>query len=184
MTQAGGRGEAERPWLTLTEAAALSGRHIDALRAMARRGRIERRKNNAGQWVVRLPESWPQAGTAGALGSTLGTAPADSGAALGSLGTALGNAQGEDSGTAKALAELREEVAELRVALARTESQAEAITAVAKGEVEAVKRVAAAEVEAMREQLEAGVAARNAVIEELRAELARLRLPFWRRWIG
>ena len=54
----------------------------------------------------------------------------------------------------------------------------------AKGEVEAAKRVAAAEVEAMREQLAAGVAARNAVIEELRAELGRLRLPFWRRWIG
>ena len=41
------------------------------------------------------------------------------------------------------------------------------ITAVAKGEVEAV-----------REQLAAGGAARNAVIEELRAELARLRLPY------
>ena len=27
-------------------------------------------------------------------------------------------------------------------------------------------------------------AARDAVIEELRAELARLRLPFWRRWAG
>jgi hypothetical protein len=27
------------------------------------------------------------------------------------------------------------------------------------------------------------VTARNAVIEELRAELARLGLPFWRRWL-
>jgi hypothetical protein len=173
MTQAGARDEAERPWLTLTEAATLSGRHIDALRAMARRGRIERRKNNAGQWVVRLPESWPQAGMAGALGN----APSDS-------GNALGGAQGDDSGTGEALAELREEAAELRVALARAESRAEAMTAVAKGEVEAVKRVAAAEVESMREQLQAGVAARNAVIADLRAELARLRLPFWRRWLG
>ncbi len=75
-------------------------------------------------------------------------------------------------------------MSELRVALARAEAKAEAITAVAKGEVEAAKRVAAAEVEAMREQLETGVAARNAVIEELRAELARLRLPFWRRLVG
>ncbi len=27
-------------------------------------------------------------------------------------------------------------------------------------------------------------AARNAVIEEMRAELTRLRLPWWRRWMG
>jgi hypothetical protein len=146
MTQAGARDGEERPWLTLTEAAALSGRHIDALRAMARRGRIDRRKNNAGQWVVRLPESWPQAGVADALGNLSGANSADP----------SGIAQGDASGAADALAELREEVAELRVALARAEAKAEAITAVAKSEVEAAKRVAAAEVEAMREQLETG----------------------------
>jgi hypothetical protein len=44
--------------------------------------------------------------------------------------------------------------------------------------------VAEARIEAERESAEDRVAARNAVIEELRAELARLRLPFWRRWIG
>ena len=76
------------------------------------------------------------------------------------------------------------ETAKLRGELGRAEMRAESITAVAKGEVEAAKRVAAAEVEAMREQLAGGIAARNAVIEELRAELARLRLPFWRRWLG
>jgi hypothetical protein len=58
----------------------------------------------------------------------------------------------------------------------------DAVRAIA--ERDATKAATAAEVEAMREQLEAGVAARNAVIEELRAELARLRLPFWRRWMG
>lgn len=42
--------------------------------------------------------------------------------------------------------------------------------------------VAEARLEAEREAAEDRVAARNAVIEELRAELARLRLPFWRRW--
>lgn len=44
--------------------------------------------------------------------------------------------------------------------------------------------VTEARLEAEREAAEDRVAARNAVIEELRAELARLRLPFWRRWIG
>lgn len=44
--------------------------------------------------------------------------------------------------------------------------------------------VAEARLEAEREAAEDRVAARNAVIEELRAELARLRLPFWRRWMG
>ena len=62
--------------------------------------------------------------------------------------------------------------------------RAESITVVAKGEAEAAKLVAASEVESMREQLGARVATRNAVIEEPRAELARLRLPFWRRWLG
>lgn len=85
---------------------------------------------------------------------------------------------------AEALVELREEVAELRLALVKAEMRAESITTVTKGEVETAKRVATAEVEGMREQLEAGVAARNAVIEELRAMLADVRRPWWRRLVG
>jgi predicted RNase H-like nuclease (RuvC/YqgF family) len=63
--------------------------------------------------------------------------------------------------------ELRAEVMDLRIALARSEEQ-----------LTATKAVAAAEIEAMRKQLEsglkameAGIAARNAVIEELKAGL-------------
>jgi hypothetical protein len=88
-----------------------------------------------------------------------------------------------------------EEAAELRLALAKAEMTAASVATIAKGEVEAAKRVAAAEVEgtkastaielaALRQQIETEVTARNTVIEELRAELARLRLPFWRRWLG
>lgn len=44
--------------------------------------------------------------------------------------------------------------------------------------------VAEARLEAEREAAEDRVAARNAVIEELRAELARLRQPAWKRWLG
>ena len=137
MAEAGQSHEAEGPWLTLSEAAARSSRHIDALRAMARRGKLERRRGNAGQWLVRLPEALPQDDS--------------------------GNAHADDSGLAEVVAELREEVAELRVALARAETQAEA-----------TKAVAAAEVEAMRRQTAAELAARDAVTAELRARGDRL----------
>src|SRR3954452_21406735 len=105
MAEAGQGQEAEGSWLTLSEAAARTGRHIDALRAMARRGKLERQRGNRGEWLVRVPVSLP---------------PAGSGVAL-----------GDDSGAAEVLAELRDEVTELRVALARAETQAEAAKAVA-----------------------------------------------------
>ena len=82
-----------------------------------------------------------------------------------------------------AVAELTDTRARMeRLQIEAVEARMDAVRAIA--ERDAAKTAAAAEVESMREQLEAGVAARNAVIEELRAELARLRLPFWRRWLG
>src|SRR3954454_7380295 len=105
MAEAGQSHEAEGPWLTLSEAAARSGRHIDALRAMTRRGKLERRRGNRGEWLVRLPESMPQDDS--------------------------GNAHADASGLTEVVAELREEVTELRVALARAETQAQAAKAVA-----------------------------------------------------
>jgi predicted nucleic acid-binding Zn-ribbon protein len=81
------------------------------------------------------------------------------------------------------LDELAANVAEIRANMARTagvETELRAELANAR------ERAAVAEtrIEAERESAEDRVAARNAVIEELRAELARLRLPFWRRWLG
>jgi hypothetical protein len=146
MTQASDGEGAERPWLTLTEAASRTSRHIDAIRAMTRRGKLERRKGNAGQWLVRLPESVPESLARAGL-------VADSGNALGTVPPGMGG----DSAMAEALSELREELADLRVALAE-----------AKGEADAAKRIAAAEVEAMREQLDAGIAARDMVIAGLK----------------
>src|SRR3954470_24156468 len=105
MAEAGQSHEAEGPWLTLSEAAARSGRHIDALRAMARRGKLERRRGNAGQWLVRLPESLPQDDS--------------------------GNDHANDSGFVMLVINLREKAAELRVALTRTETQAKAAKTVA-----------------------------------------------------
>ena len=81
------------------------------------------------------------------------------------------------------LDELAANVAEIRANIARTESiETELRTELANARERAA--VAEARIEAEREAAEDRVAARNAVIEELRAELARLRLPFWRRWIG
>jgi hypothetical protein len=45
----------EQPWLSLTEAAQLTGLARDAIRAKARRGHIPSRKGNRGEVVVQLP---------------------------------------------------------------------------------------------------------------------------------
>ena len=89
-----------------------------------------------------------------------------------------------DSGVVEALAELKEEAAELRVALARAEAERDSAKAVAAAMVKAAKLATAAELAAVRQQLETEVAARNAVIEELRAMLADLRRPWWRRLLS
>ena len=94
------------------------------------------------------------------------------------------------SGLSAEVAALRAAVAELgdgrarmeRLQIEAVEARMDAVRAIA--ERDATKAATVAELGAMREQLKAGIAARNAVIEELRVELARLRLPFWRRWFG
>ena len=94
------------------------------------------------------------------------------------------------AGLSAEVAALRAAVAELgdgrarmeRLQIEAVEARMDAVRAIA--ERDATKAATVAELGAMREQLEAGIAARNAVIEELRVELARLRLPFWRRWFG
>jgi hypothetical protein len=43
----------DAPWLSLTEASQRTGRHVNALRSMVRRDRIESRKGNHGQWLSR-----------------------------------------------------------------------------------------------------------------------------------
>jgi hypothetical protein len=137
----------EPPWLTLAEAAAHTGRHIDALRTMARRGKLERRKGNAGQWLVRLPSD--------------DLARSD-----------RRNDLRHDNDLTEVVAELREEVTELRVALARAEAGHDAALAQARTEGDA--RVAKAEAEA---------AAQRELGMELRKLLDDARRPWWRRWL-
>ena len=83
------------------------------------------------------------------------------------------------AGLSAEVAALRAAVAELGDGRARMERlQIEAVEA----RMDAVRAIA--ERDATKAATAAEVEARNAVIEELRAELARLRLPFWRRWLG
>lgn len=157
------------PLVTLAEAAAALGRPKEALRAMVRRGKLRAVRGNGGQFLVELSTELremrgrPRRGRAAEL----------EGAATD------GAAKPPEAATGRA-AELVDVVEEWR--LAAEEARLEA--AVAAARLEATERAHAAEVAVLRQQIETEVAARNAVIEELRAELARLRLPFWRRWLG
>lgn len=142
----------EPPWLTLAEASARTGRHIDALRTMVRRGKLERQKGNAGQWLIKLP--------------TDGLTRSDRGDDL-----------AVDPDLTEVVAELREEVTELRVALARAEAGHDAMLAQARAEGDA--RAARAEAEA-----EAEAVAQRELAAELRKLLDDARRPWWRRWVG
>ena len=42
-------------WLTVSEAATRTGLHIDRLRSMIRRGKLEKRRGNRGEWLVLVP---------------------------------------------------------------------------------------------------------------------------------
>jgi hypothetical protein len=85
--------DSDAPWLPLSEAARRLGRHPDGIRSMIRRGRVNGRKGNAGQWLVQVPtESDPVS-------------------------------NGHDSDVAESLADLREELTESRVAAARAEAE-------------------------------------------------------------
>ncbi len=148
MTEHDAGGDA--PWLTLAEAAERSGRHVDAIRTMARRGKLERRKGNAGQWLVRLPPD-------GLL-----TNPDRGGDA------------GSDAGLTEVVAELKEEVTELRVALARSEAGHDAALAQVRAEGETQAAKAEAELEAARTML----GQERTRADRLEAALAEARRPW------
>ncbi len=93
------------------------------------------------------------------------------------------NGTGVRADVGERLDELAANVAEIRANMARTAGvEAELRAELANARERAA--VAEARIEAEREAAEDRVAARNAVIEELRAELERLRRPFWQRWLG
>ncbi len=97
------------PWVTLSEAASRTGRHIDALRSLVRRHKLPARKNNAGQWLVQMPPELTQHDLA------------------------------NDAVADTAIGELRAEVTELREALAEAKAEARAAHDVADARVDAVR---------------------------------------------
>ena len=107
----------EQPWLTLSEAASRTGRHIDSLRSLVRRRKLPARKGNNGQWLVQLPASVAQFDIANDTA---------------------------DLANDTAVTELLTEVTELREALAEAKAEAKAAYAIAEARVDAVKAEAAA----------------------------------------
>jgi hypothetical protein len=140
-------------WLTLSEAAARSGLHKELLRARAKRGQLEARKNNRGEVLVMLPAS------------LLRSAQGDGQEA------AQGIAYAQVEQLAELVTSLESELANVRLELVEARAEARVAKAVALADVEAAKRAA-----------EEAIAAKESLIEELKAMLAEMRKPWWRRW--
>ncbi len=111
----------EPPWLTMTEVAAQTGLHRDAIRSRARRGLIPTRRGNRGQVLVQLTT-----------------------AAMATPG------QDDDHDLAVVVTDLQAEVTDLREALARAEATRDAAMTTAKATLEA-KDILVAELQKMLE---------------------------------
>src|SRR3954451_16519142 len=106
-------------WLTVSEAASRLGWHPERVKSALRRGRLQARKNNAGQWVGLVPPAVPDRANGSAAGPVVSrpddaagdpaTVPAADPAVLEAM-LAAARAEG-------AVTELRGTVAELRQAL-------------------------------------------------------------------
>jgi len=90
-------------WLPQPEAASRLGWHLEKLKSAARRGRFQRRKGNRGEWLVLVPAELP--------------AEPDH----------VGD-QVDSHAATEALAELRDEVAELRERAGHAEGQVAAMS--------------------------------------------------------
>ena len=167
-------------WLTLSEAAARSGLHREALRARAKSGQLQHRRSNRGEMLVLLPPEL----------LTLAQSPAQ-----GLAHHAQASAQPDTQvahGTAQELAQAQvEQLVELLRDVEGELSEAKATIAALAEQVKAAQAVAVADVATAR----AEVAAKEQVLAELRQtiehERARadrldelVRRPWWRRLIG
>src|SRR3954469_22663216 len=149
-------------WLTVSEAAARTGLHIDRLRSMIRRGKLEKRRGNRGEWLVLVPAEM-MTGSDLVGGSAAGAADHANGSAEGDLDRVDGSVM---SKLTDALTELAALEHELGAALTRS--------AVAEAEA-ATLRDALTKAEAMADQLRAE---HRTTVAELRAELAEARRPW------
>jgi hypothetical protein len=150
------QGEGEQSsWLTLSEAAARSGLHKEALRARAKRGHLPCQRGNLGQLLVQLP--------AELLTPAQGKAQAAEGAAQPTAQAPAHPAQGDALALAQAHVEqLVELLHERELELAELAAR-----------VEAAEGIAQAQVTAMRE-----------LVDELKAQLKEARRPWWQKLLG
>ena len=145
-------------WLAIAEAARVTGWNPERLRSLARRGTITSRRGNRGLEIL-VENGRPR--------SVDGRPQPDGRPAAATVAV---DPHGEHQAWLEATIDrLREDLARaehdlggLRVELARAEERARAIEAVARGDVEAAKRV-----------VEAELAAKDEVLRELRAQVAR-----------
>src|SRR3954466_15701584 len=147
----------ELPWLTLSEAAEKTGVNRETLRSRARRRLLPSQVGNRGQMLVQVitdPEN----------GRDRGNDREDYRELTGLR---------EVPELREAVTDLAAEVAELRVALARAEADRDAAKAIAAAELAAK--------EALMEDLKGH---HREAIAELKAMIAELRRPWWRRWRG
>ena len=156
-------------WLTLGEAAAATGSKPERIRSLARRGTIQRQRGNSRDWLYHItPE------LAAARAGTMAD-PNDS---------------TDDAAP-------RQQVAEMRVELARAEERAAAAERLASVEVAARdqlvielrsalarERELGSEMKDLLRLLTAKFDAREQEIYVLRAELVAARRPWWRRMLS
>ena len=149
--------EQEPPMVPLAEAAALAGRHPEALRSMIRRGQLAARRDNRRGWLVAAPQP-----------AELSAQPV--------IDRPLSNLE-------DVIAELREELTGLREALARSEAGREAALAQTRAEGEAKVATATLESAMRAAKAEAETAAQRELVIELHKLLDDVRRPWWRRWL-
>jgi hypothetical protein len=160
------------PMLPLAVAAAMTGRPAEALRSLARRGKIQSVKGNDGRMLVEVP-TWLVAGqpvTAGQDQPVIADPSRDSAGRIAELELTL--------------AELQAELAETRTALAVAQADRDAARAIAAAEAEAAERMAEAKITAAQRIAEAEIAAAKAEAQAKDLLIAELRRPWWRRLMG
>jgi hypothetical protein len=143
-------------WLTLGEAAARTGWRPERIRSLARRGTMPRRRGNGRDWLYQVTPELVAARAEERADPRAGT--------------------DETARWQAVAAELQDEVAELRIGLARAEERAAAGERLAAAEIAARDAVLAE----LRAQVEREIARGDALADQL----AEARRPWWRRWIG
>src|SRR4051812_24188233 len=118
-------------WLTVSEAASRLGWHPDRVKSALRRGRLQARKNNAGERVVLVPATMPARvnGSAVSRPDAPANGSADDPATGPAADTAVIEAMLAAARAEGALTELRGTVAELRQALEHERVRADRLEA-------------------------------------------------------